>query len=64
MINGTLFFIIVCFKVAMDTSVVTAVGIHHSNPDVRRLTFSNMCQQINDGETIEVLYTCHVILTP
>ena len=38
----------------MDASVVTVVGIHHSNPDVRRLTFSNMCQQIGDGEVIEV----------
>ena len=48
----------------MDTSVVTAVGIHHGNPNVRSLTFSNMCQQIGDGEAIEVYYMCYVVLTP
>ena len=37
----------------MDTSIVTAVGIHHSNPNVRSLTLSNMCQQIGDGKGID-----------
>lgn len=39
----------------MDTSVVTAVGMHHSNPTVRRLTLSNMCQLISDGDATEAI---------
>lgn len=37
-------------KVVMDTGVVTAVGIHHGNPNVRTITLSNLCQQINNGQ--------------
>jgi len=47
----------------MDASVVTAIGIHHSNPNVRKLTLSNICQQFDSGEAIEVYYMCCIILT-
>ena len=48
----------------MDTSVVTAVGIHHGNSHVRRSTLSNLCQQIGSGKTEDVevrmcIYVCH-----
>ena len=47
----------------MDTGVVTAVGIHHGNPNVRILTLSNLCQQIdNEQATVdtEVRVLCHL----
>ena len=47
-------------KVVMDTGVVTAVGIHHGNPNVRRLTLSNLCQQIGDGQATEDTEVCGV----
>ena len=50
-------------KVVMDTGIVTAVGIHHGNPNVRSATLFNLCQQIDneqgaDREVCTVLYIC------
>ena len=50
-------------KVVMDTGVVTAVGIHHGNPNVRAITLSKLCQQSDneqhlDTEVCSAHYLC------